>query len=55
MRNRRTIIAAVLAAACVLVVAALFVFRSRPAPDRPAAKPFTPVAQRLVSPSPGSR
>jgi hypothetical protein len=37
MRNRRTIILAVLGAAgaCVLVVAALFVFRSRPAPASP--------------------
>jgi hypothetical protein len=37
MRDRRTIILAVLGAAgaCVLVVAALFVFRSRPASASP--------------------
>ena len=55
MRNRRAIIVAVLGAAgaCLLVVAALFVFRSRPAPASPAPKPVTPVSQPLVSPFTG--
>jgi hypothetical protein len=55
MRNRRAIIVAVLGAAgaCLLVVAALFVFRSRPAPVSPAPKPVTPVSQPLVSPFTG--
>jgi hypothetical protein len=55
MRNRRTIILAVLGAAgaCVLALADLFVFRSRPAPASPPASPATPVVQRLVSPFTG--
>ena len=55
IRNRRTIILAVLgtAGACVLALAALFVFRSRPAPASPPASPATPVVQRLVSPFTG--
>ena len=55
MRNRRTIILAVLGAAgaCILVVAALFVFRSRTAPASPPARPTTPVVHRLVSPFTG--
>jgi len=53
--NRRTIILAVLGAAgaCVLIVAALFVFRSRPAPASPSAKPAIPVTARIVSPFTG--
>jgi hypothetical protein len=55
IRNRRTIILAVLgtAGACVLALAALFVFRSRPAPASPPASPATPVVQRLVLPFTG--
>ena len=41
------------AGACVLALAALFVFRSRPAPASPPASPATPVVQRLVSPFTG--
>jgi Protein of unknown function (DUF3048) N-terminal domain/Protein of unknown function (DUF3048) C-terminal domain len=55
MRNRRTIILAVLGAAgaCVLALAALFVFRSQPAPASPPTSPAAPVVQRLVSPFTG--
>jgi hypothetical protein len=56
MRNRRTIILAVLGAAgaCILVVAALFVFRSRPAPASPPASPATPSSSGSSPRSPGS-
>ena len=55
MRNRRAIMVTVLGAvaACVLVLAGLFIFRSRPAPASPPVKPVTPVAQQFVSPFTG--
>jgi hypothetical protein len=54
-QHRRTIILAVLGAvaACALVVASLFVFRSKPVLVSPAAQPGGPVPQRLVSPFTG--
>jgi hypothetical protein len=55
MQNRRRIIIVVSSAvaACVLVLAGLFVFRARPAPVSPPSRPVTPVAQQLVSPFTG--
>jgi hypothetical protein len=54
-QHRRTIILAVLGAvaACALVVASLFVFRSKPVLVSPAAQPGGPVQQQLVSPFTG--
>ncbi len=56
MQNRRRIIimAGSVVAACALILGGLLVFRSRPAPSGPVI-PISPVAQQLVSPSPGSR